>query len=113
MLDDNNKVWREWPFTFAIPASEWIDTPLGRDTKYEIRDTIIIQGIIDVLVQTQEGLLVIDFKTDDIAADKIPQRAALYREQLELYSRAAGAILKTELTGKWLYFLMAGRAVRV
>ncbi|MHC4498638.1 MAG: 3'-5' exonuclease [Planctomycetota bacterium] len=113
MLDDNNKVWREWPFTFAIPASEWIDTRLVRGTRYEIRDTIIIQGIIDVLVQAAGALLVIDFKTDDIAADKVPERAELYREQLGLYARAAGAIFNTKIRSKWLYFLMSGYAVQV
>ncbi|GAI70291.1 unnamed protein product, partial [marine sediment metagenome] len=66
VLDTNSTVWREWPFTFALPASEWKDSCLLRDTKYEIRDTIIVQGIIDMLVKIPDGLLVIDFKTDAV-----------------------------------------------
>ena len=104
-LDRQNTVWREWPFTFALPASEWRDSYAGRDTRYGIRDTIIVQGIIDMLIRTPLGLVVIDFKTDNITVKQVPERAELYRQQLELYSRAASAILKEKLISKWLYFL--------
>ena len=116
--------WREWPFTFALPASEFTAGALGgspkacsersrraegfgddRDTRYEIRDTIIIQGIIDMLIRTPQGLVIIDFKTDRVTAGQVTERAELYRRQLEYYSRAASAILKSESITKWLYFL--------
>jgi len=111
VLDKSNVVRREWPFTFIIPASEWKDSSLLRDTRYEIRDAIIVQGIIDALVRTAEGLLIIDFKTDNISAEEVGERAELYRQQMELYGRAAEAILKTKVVGKWLYFLTPGCAV--
>ena len=66
-----------------------------------------------MLVRTAEGLLVIDFKTDDITAGEVSERAGLYREQLELYGRAAERILKEKLLGKWLYFLTPGCAVEL
>jgi len=101
-----NTVWREWPFTFALPISEF---PLigyeYRASSIEHQDTIIVQGIIDMLIRTPNGLVVIDFKTDNISAKQVPQRAELYRQQLELYGRAASAILKEKLLAKWLYFL--------
>ena len=111
--DKANRVYREWPFTFALPASEWKDSFAGRNTQYAIRDTIIVQGIIDMLIQTPRGLVVIDFKTDSITAAQVPKRAELYRGQLGLYSRAAGSILKSSILAKWLYFLTPGCAVEV
>ena len=114
VLDSNNTVWREWPFTFAVPASEFSNSSHElRVTSDERQDTIIVQGIIDMLVQTPNGLLVIDFKTDNITAEQVAKRVELYREQLELYCRAAGAILKAEILGKWLYFLTPGCAVEL
>jgi ATP-dependent helicase/nuclease subunit A len=98
IFDPANKVWREWPFTFALPASEWGNSPVEEDT-------IVIQGIIDLLVRTSRGLAVIDFKTDKITAGQADERTELYRRQLELYSWAACAILKEKPAGKWLYFL--------
>jgi len=110
-LDTKNTVYREWPFTFALPASEFGDT---RDEGGGTRDEIVVvQGIIDMLVQTPDGLLVIDFKTDDVTAKEAPKRAELYWQQLELYGRAAEAILKDKIIGKWLYFLKPGCAVEV
>jgi ATP-dependent helicase/nuclease subunit A len=142
-LDAENRVHREWPFTFALPASEWHPPPdirpttydirdttggslkrsLGmasadgysplRNTQYAIRDTIIVQGIIDMLIRTPQGLIVIDFKTDNISPSQAPQRAELYRGQLDLYARAASAILKVPIAGKSLYFLAPRRAVEI
>ena len=121
VLEGKNKIRREWAFTFSLPASEWKDTHLLRDTRpvlsviegCEIRDTIIVQGIIDMLVVKRDGLVVIDFKTDNITADKVGERAKFYREQLGLYGKAASAILKKPIEGKWLYFLRPGRAVKI
>jgi ATP-dependent helicase/nuclease subunit A len=58
-------------------------------------------------------LVVIDFKTDDVTAKGAPEWAEFYREQLELYGRAAEVILKARIIGKWLYFLKPGYAVEV
>ena len=66
-----------------------------------------------MLIQTQQGLVVIDFKTDDVTPTEVAGRAELYRRQLDLYSRAASAVLKSKLIAKWLYFLTPGRAIEV
>ena len=111
VLDPQNTIRREWPFTFAMPACEFIDSsspsrPLGDEA-------VIVQGIIDMLVHTARGSLVIDFKTDRISADQAAERAEFYRRQLELYGRAAAGILKEHTVGKWLYFLTPGRAIGI
>ncbi len=103
IFEAGNTVLREWPFTFTISASE-----LGEpscESRVTSDDTIIVQGIIDLLIQTPQGLVIIDFKTDNITASQAEQRAELYRRQLELYGRAASAILKSSIIARWLYFL--------
>jgi len=87
----------------AHPTRDELDQV--RHTTYDIRDTIIVQGIIDMLIRTPKGLVVIDFKTDNITAEEVPQRAEFYRWHLELYARAASEILKEKPLAKWLYFL--------
>jgi len=106
-------VQREWPFTYALPASELQDSYLLRDTRYEIRDTIVVQGIIDMLVKTPQGLLIIDFKTDRITPGEVTERTQLYKKQLYLYGRAAAAILKQNLLAKWLYFLTPSCSIQI
>jgi ATP-dependent helicase/nuclease subunit A len=136
----NNLVWREWPFTFAVPASQWSESealakrsevrfakrsgvpfggrsPLLRSgvsfRRDETDDSIIIQGIIDLLIKTPKGLVVIDFKTDDVHADSAPKRAEIYRTQLDLYARAASAITGQTVLSKWLYFLSPGSKIQI
>ncbi len=119
VLDTENTICREWPFTFSLPASLLArrSSLVARTTSHESRVTddevVIIQGIIDMLIRTPDGLLVIDFKTDRITANEVSERAEFYRRQLELYSRAASAILKDKLLGKWLYFLTPGCEVEI
>ncbi len=126
-IDAKNTVWREWPFTFALPAwhghpdrAFWdkMSQPQRRGTPAcagagSRDELIVVQGIIDMLVRTPDGLLVIDFKTDRITAEEVSERAELYRRQLELYSKAAESILKVKLLGKWLYFLTPGCATEI
>ena len=103
-LDATNTVWREWPFTFAMPTGESADTS---------GETVVVQGIIDMLVRTPDGLVVIDFKTDHVTAGQVSERAEFYRRQLELYGKAVSAILSVDSVKRWLYFLTPGRAIEV
>ena len=108
VLNKENVVQREWPFTFAVPASQWNEAA-SPQTRHESlvtsNDFIIVQGIIDLLVKTPEGLVIIDFKTDCLSADGAAKRAELYRPQLDLYARAAAAVTRCDIRSKWLYFL--------
>ncbi len=112
-LDSSNSVWREWPFTFALPISEWKNSFSTQAIGKEIRDTIIVQGMVDLLIQTSQGLVIVDFKTDKVSADQVSERAELYRRQLALYGRAASAILRSEMIARWLYFLSPGCSIEV
>jgi ATP-dependent helicase/nuclease subunit A len=102
VLDRANRVLREWPFTYAHR------TPEGTAGEF-----IVVQGVIDMLVQTPQGLIVIDFKTDRVSGSDIAARAAVYRGQVDLYASAATAILKDKVLAKWLYFLAPRQAVQV
>jgi len=121
VCDNRNTVWQEWPFTFGLPASESVrsvpvrayeQTPHGVTTSG--KEIIVVQGLIDLLVRTPEGLLVLDFKTDHpISGDAVAKRAEAYRGQLELYGRAAAAICREKVLARWLYFLAPRQAVEV
>jgi ATP-dependent helicase/nuclease subunit A len=111
VLDSSNTIQREWPFTFALPANESAGTSDERQATGD--ETIVVQGIIDMLVRTPEGLIVIDFKTDKITAGQAKERAGLYRRQLELYGRAACAVLKAKSVARWLYFLTPRVSIEV
>ena len=98
--DPANIVHREWPFTFALPAEYFTGSGAAGTT-----ENVIVQGIIDLLLETPAGLIVIDFKTDRITAAQTISRAAVYAPQMNLYALAAQAVLKKTIKAKYLYFL--------
>ena len=113
-LDKANIIWREWPFTFSIPAGQWQSDIGETDLQITAADeTIIVQGIIDMLIKTDAGLVVIDFKTDNVSARRLAERAQNYKFQIDLYAKAANAVLKTPVVSKWLYFLKPAQAVQI
>jgi ATP-dependent helicase/nuclease subunit A len=109
MLSDPSRVRRELPFTLAKRADEiWKGLP--KDHGNEI---ILIQGIIDCLIQKDDGFLLIDFKTDDIPAEEISSRIreSGYDTQLSHYAEAVKSIFDKPVREKHLCFLSVGESV--
>ncbi len=102
------KVYREYPFTIGLSPKDCGFTADGQD----MGEDIIVQGIIDLLLITPEGMVVVDFKTDNITAAAIDARADIYKRQLRLYSYAVSRILKRSVAAQWLYFLKPMTAYR-
>ena len=91
---------REWPFTLAVDADS-------------TGESIVVQGIVDMIVPTPDGLVVIDFKTDNINANAVERRKERYTDQIRYYADAAGKILRRDVLSAWLYFLKPGLAEQV
>jgi len=109
-LVQNNKniVTGEWPFTYAASVAD-----LYPDLKNCGDEKIIIQGIVDMLIKTPDGIVIIDFKTDRIGSSQLQQRSEHYAPQLKWYCGAAGDILNVKVMGGYLYFLSVAEAVKV
>ena len=70
-----------------------------------------MQGVIDCLLETEQGLTVIDFKTDRVSRNFAAQRAEKYRAQLSAYKRAAETVFAKPVTGCALYFLSSHQTI--
>lgn len=92
---------RELPFVYAGPL------PPSADRS-------IVRGVIDCVLDTPAGLVVIDYKTDRPRDEQdLAERRAGYRVQLRLYAEAAGAILARPVARAVLVFLRARRLEEV
>ena len=68
----------------------------------------------DCCFESEQGLTVIDFKTDYIRTpEDIRLRAEYYRPQLEAYSLALSRVLERSVTRRVLFFLTSGDSVEV
>jgi ATP-dependent helicase/nuclease subunit A len=76
-------------------------------------DIVVVQGIIDMIIKTPGGLIIIDFKTDNVTTDSVQERSETYRKQISLYATAASKILNQKTTSKHLYFLRPGISIEI
>jgi len=102
-----DRVEREVPFMLRLPASE-VYTEVDTD-----EENVIIQGVIDCVLWTDRGLVIIDFKTNRCSRQKAQELACEYALQLRLYARAMREIYGREIAAAYLYFLFPGIAVPV
>ena len=99
MIKSAKYVKREYMFAVSIPAKNFIKDS-GSDRE------IMLQGIIDCLVITDEGIVVVDYKTDrDFDETETVEK---YRVQLECYKYAAEKIFQKPVISKILFMLDSG-----
>lgn len=73
------KLYKEQPFVMGLPASR-----LGEGFPSE--ETVLIQGIIDVFFEEEDGFVVLDYKTDAVSMPE--ELVKRYQVQLLYYSEA-------------------------
>ena len=99
-IENRQQVLREWQFTF-IPDSS------------DPAESSIVTGLVDMIIPTDDRLIIIDFKTDSVSADSAEQRAKGYAGQIGYYTAAASAILGKKIAASYLYFLKPSLAVKM
>ncbi len=94
---------REASYIMSIPADE-----LGFAGSNE---PILIQGIIDAYIEDDDGIVLIDYKTDRVKTDV--ELVDRYKLQLEYYARALVAMKKKPIKSRVIWSFCLGRAVNV
>jgi len=88
------KILVEVPFSFRNPAGQ------------------LISGFIDLLLETDDGWVVIDYKSFQGEKSDREAKAIGYSGQLDCYRQALGA-LGMKASSLWIYFALGGGLVRV
>ena len=100
---------REQPFIMKVPLSELRKDPDIPDTEW-----VLVQGIIDVCAETEDGWILWDYKTDRVprknGAEMLVER---YREQLAQYRHALEAASGKPVLETWIYSFTLGEAIRL
>ena len=73
----------------------------------------MLQGVIDLWFEDEDGVTVVDFKSDHIQPGEERERAEYYRPQLEAYSKALKTILGVKKLKTVLWFFKTARAVEL
>ena len=107
-------IHREIPFTLSLPASEVYPNWKEED------EFVFLQGIIDCILEDDEGLVLIDYKSDGITnrykegfLQAKPILEERYRLQINLYTKAIEHIWKRTITERYLFFFDGAHILKV
>lgn len=106
-IKNAEKVEREMRFLTEVPAT-MIDNTL--DSRFE-DEKIIIQGAVDALIIENDGIVILDFKTD--RAEEPSALADAYGMQLSIYALAAEKIFKMPVKEKLIYSFHLGKTIKI
>lgn len=97
---NSKSLYREKGFLVGIEANKLFDTTS--------QETVVLQGIIDLMVVDGDSLRVIDYKYSQRVKDSLKSK---YKKQLELYSYAAEKVLGKKVVSKTIVNLFTGESV--
>ena len=74
-------------------------------------DEVLLQGIIDAFIVEDDGIILVDYKTDRVKNEE--ELRERYRKQIMLYSDALEAILGKKVKRRVLYSFYLGKEVEI
>ncbi len=95
-------------------------TPHLREFKFSILDDasayaegvedeqVLLQGVVDCALLEEDGITVIDFKTDYVSERSLPALLKRYRPQVQTYADALCRIYEMPIKAKYLYLFHLG-----
>ena len=103
-LRQAKNVLREFKFSVLVESEE---IPL------EFQDKILLQGVVDCALIKDDGIYIIDFKSDRVTAKTIDATVEKYRGQLEVYAKALSMIYCKPVKSAHLYFFSINQFSRI
>jgi len=104
-LRTEKNVLREFKFSVLEDASHYYPNAEG--------EKILLQGVVDCALVEDDGITVIDFKTDRVTEQTIDQVTDGYRSQILAYAGALERIYELPVKTALLYYFSADAFVRV
>ena len=87
---------REQPFVMGLPAKELY-------TNSDSDEVVLVQGVIDAFFEEEDGLVLMDYKTDYIQEDAKTELTKKYQSQLAYYRIALEKLTGKQVKEVWFY----------
>ncbi len=98
-------VRREFRFSLLFPANRLFGGT--------VTDEVLLQGVVDCWWEEEDGIVILDYKTDRIGPDAVAERTEYYAAQLRAYGEAMARITGQPVKERLLFFLHNGVATAV
>lgn len=101
-----NKLFREKQFVMGVPANT---LPMESSSL----ELVLIQGIIDAYCEEEDGLILVDYKTDYIPYGEEKEFVKKYQPQMDYYAQALKKATEKEVKEKYLYSFYLGKLIKI
>lgn len=106
-LLSSNCINRETPFVLKKKASEVISGLV------DCNENVLIQGVIDCYFEEEDGLVLVDYKTDYVLEENLDNIVDKYRSQMILYKEALERITERKVKEAYIYSFELDKEVKV
>ncbi len=76
-------------------------------------EKVLLQGVVDCALLEEDGITVLDFKTDYVTEDTLREAVERYRPQVLTYAEALEKIFEQPIKASYLYFFRLDRFVKL
>ena len=104
-IRDGKHILREFKFSVLDDASKYYDNITN--------EKILLQGVVDCALVEDDGIVILDFKTDRISEETLSQTVQKYKSQVCAYANALTRIYNKPVKAAMLYFFELNRFVEV
>ncbi|MBQ7800820.1 MAG: helicase-exonuclease AddAB subunit AddA [Oscillospiraceae bacterium] len=104
-LRSGTEYLREFKFSILDDGSHYGDGLEGEE--------VLLQGVVDCALLEEEGITIVDFKTDYVTEETLSSVVSRYRPQVETYAHALSRIYGRPVRGSYLYFFHLDRFVEL
>ncbi len=100
-LQSSAQVEREFKFSILEDGESYDPALAG--------EQVLLQGVVDCALLEEDGITLIDFKTDYVTPETLSQVTDRYRPQVDAYAQALQRIFQKPVKEKLLYFFHLDR----
>lgn len=106
---ENREVYRELPFITEIPVKR-----VEKDITSKLFDNekLRLQGIIDCFFEEEDGVVLLDYKTDYVKLGKEEELLDRYKVQIDLYTETLEKIIGKKIKERYLYLFGVDKEVK-
>ena len=104
-LRTEKQVLREFKFSILTDASRYYENVPG--------EQVLLQGVVDCALVEEDGITVLDFKTDYVTDKTLESVVARYRDQVLSYADALQRIYQLPIKASYLYFFHLNQFAQV
>ena len=99
-LINHHNVLREFKFSILVDAKRYYPDVVD--------EQVLLQGVIDCAMIDEDGITVIDFKTDRVTQQTMSDAVQRYAEQVQAYKEALERLYRLPVKSTCLYFFSIG-----